>query len=116
MLGPYEHADCPHFSTVYGHFPPELRFNQDQVPLPFVLSMDSTYTLTEDTDVHVSFPNDALRKRQFIMHIIANTGEGENKLGYTTLVCKGSSRGRCKQYEVAEWDPELPCFGRKMHG
>ena len=52
--------------------------------------MENTYTLEEDGDMHISYPSESLCKRQFVIHIIINTGEAENKMGYTTLVCEDS--------------------------
>mgnify|MGYP000609983595 CR=1 FL=1 len=34
--------------TIWGRFPPELRYNMDQVPLSFVNGQDTTFT-TADT-------------------------------------------------------------------
>ena len=65
----------------------------DQVPLPFVVSQDSTCTDDEDKDVHVKAPSDALRKRQFTMNVICNAGEGEERDGHTVLTCKGRQKG-----------------------
>ena len=58
------------FTTKWGRFPPHLRYNTDQVPLPFVVNQESTYTNEEDNDVHIaSHGKGDLRKRQFTMHI-----------------------------------------------
>ena len=48
VLGPFEGIHCPNFHTVHGRFPPEARFNQDQVLLPFIVSME-TLTLWKRT-------------------------------------------------------------------
>ena len=60
-------------NTFCGYFPPYLRFNIDQYPLPLVVSQDSTFTIETDNDTHIKCPNKALQKRQFIMHIVFNT-------------------------------------------
>lgn len=107
-LGPFKGVYFPHFCTVYGRFPPEARFNEDQVPLLFPVPMGSTCTVLEDSDIHISYPSESLRKRQFVMRIIVNTEEGEYKLGYATLACKGSPNGQHKQCEIASWDDKVP--------
>ena len=47
----------------------------DQVPLPFVVNQESTFTDENDKYVHMSAPSDALRKRQFTMHVIYDAGK-----------------------------------------
>jgi hypothetical protein len=64
----------------------------DPVPLPFVVSQDSTFTTADDDDVDISAPSEALMKRQFTMHIFINAGEGDKGGGYTALVCKGKTQ------------------------
>jgi hypothetical protein len=67
----------PNFTEKHGRFPPHLRYNYDQVPLPFVVSQDETYTILEDTDVIIAGNGKGdLHKRQFTMHIVINAGEG----------------------------------------
>ena len=112
-LGPFEFVHCPHFSTVHGRFPPETRFNQDQVPLPFVVSMENTHTLKENDDARMTCPSESLRKRQFIMHIVVNAGEGDKKMGCVALTCKGSPNGRRKPCEIAAHDDRFPMTFQK---
>ena len=50
---------------LWGRFPPERRYNMDQVPLPFVNGQDETFTMEEDNDVNLKCPKESLRKRQF---------------------------------------------------
>ena len=71
----------------------------DQVPLLFVVSKDNTYTTKDDKNVHVAAPSEALRKRQFTMHIIMNASSGKKRHGYTSLIYKGSEKGRRKPTE-----------------
>ena len=61
--------------SIWGRFPPELRYNMDQVPLPFVNGQDETFTM-EDDDV-----KESLRKRQFTMHLVFNAGTGDKGHG-----------------------------------
>ena len=106
-LGPFEFVHCPHFSTVHGRFPPETRFNQDQVPLPFVVSMENACTLEEDDDARMTCPSESLRKRQFVMHIVVNAGEGDEKMGCMTLTCKGIPNGRREPCEISARDDRV---------
>ena len=48
-----------------GRFRPEEIYNMDQVPLPFVVNQERTFTTEDDKHVHISAPSDSLRKRQF---------------------------------------------------
>ena len=62
----------------------------DQVPLPFVVSQDSTFTTEDDSDVHIAGTGKGnLRKRQFTMHIYVNAGQGEDADDYAELICRG---------------------------
>ena len=55
ILSRREGEDLDHqFTKEWGRFPPHLRYNMDQVTLPFVDSQDSTYTVQQDTDVHIA--------------------------------------------------------------
>ena len=53
---------------------PQQRHDMDQVPLPFVVSMESIYAMGNDDDVHVSCLNEALRKKQFAVYIFVTPG------------------------------------------
>ena len=66
--------------------------------------MDPTSTTDDDSDVNISLPNDALRKRQFTMHVCCNACEGEKRDGYKNLVCKELPRGRRKEIEKMSLD------------
>ena len=51
----------PRQGGLWGRFPPARRYNMDQVPLPFVVSQDDTFTMEEDTDVNIKCPKESLR-------------------------------------------------------
>ena len=53
--------------SLWGRFPPQNRYNMDQVPLPFVNGQDSTFTTEKDDTVNLKCPKESLRKRQFTM-------------------------------------------------
>ena len=104
------------FTEKWGRFPPHMRYNMDQVPLPFVVSQDSTYTIDEDTDVQVAGHGKGdLRKRQFTMHIMMNSGEGELRDGYVELICRGKiiDGSRFSLAERSQWNKNVPMYFQK---
>jgi len=46
----------------HAQFPPERRYNMNQVPLPFVNGQDDTFTMEDDNDVNIKCPKESLRK------------------------------------------------------
>ena len=107
---------CKDFSEKWGRFPPKLRYNFDQVPLPFVVSQDETFTTADDTDVHVAGHGKGdLRKRQFTMNIYINAGEGEDADGYVELICKGKCLWgkRFSATEKAAWHKNVNMWFQK---
>ena len=93
-----------------------MRYNTDQVPLPFVVDHDSTYTTEEDTDIHIAGSGKGdLRKRQFTMHIYVNAGMGDMRDGYIELICKGKVLlgGRYSPAERAAWDERVNMYFQK---
>ena len=73
----------------FGRFPPRLRYNVDQVPLPFIVNQDSTYTLDDDDDVQIAGTGKGdLRKRQFTMNVYVNAGENSCALECPIIVFK----------------------------
>ena len=104
--------DGEDIDSIYGRFPPERRYNIDQVPLPFVVSQEFTFTLNEDTNIHITCPNETLRKRQWTMHLTVNAGEGENKDAWVDLVTKGTGT-RVKAEEVSRYHPSVGMFWQK---
>ena len=99
-------TDLQEVDSLYGRFPPHLRFNMDQCPLPFVVSQDTTFTVASDNDVHIKCPGEALRKRQFTMHVVYNAGNGARRAGWVDLVCKGTGK-RIRQTEKELLMPAL---------
>jgi len=68
----------------------------------------------EDKGAHVKAPSDALRKRQFTMHVICNAGEGDERYGYTALTCKGKHKGgRRTAIEKNAWNKKIPVLFQK---
>ena len=101
--------------SIWGRFPPSRRYNMDQVPLPFVVSQEFTFTLNEDCNVHITCPNEALRKRQWTMHIIVNAGKGVSRHAWVDLVTKGTGT-RIKKEEKERYHPSVEMFWQKMPG
>ena len=112
-LAPRSNTFCPDFTIEYGRFPLERRYNMDQVPLPFVVNQESTYTVDSDVNVHIKDPSEALRKRQFTMHLFVNAGEGEKRDGCTCLICKGAIIGWRKTIEKTAWNKKVKVLFQK---
>ena len=104
------------YTDKWGRFPPHLRYNMDQAPLPFVVNQEITYTLDCDNDVHKAGhgKGDSL-KRQFTLHIYVNAGVGEQRDGYIELICKGKVLlgGRFSPAERAAWDKRVNMYFQK---
>ena len=66
--------------------------------LPFVVNQEYTCTANEDSNICITYSAEALRKRQFTMHVVANASIGEKREGYVDVVCKGDR----KRISVAE--------------
>ena len=81
----------------------------DQVPLPFVVSQEFTFTLEEDSNVHITCPSEALRKRQWTMHVVVNAGEGNDSHAWVDLVTKGTGT-RTKAEEKARYHKGVDMF------
>ena len=94
---------------LWGRFPPEKRYNMDQVPLPFVVSQNDTFTMDDDNDVNIKCPREALQKRQFTMHQVFNAGKGDKAHGWCELVCRGTGK-RIAQAETDLYDEDIEVF------
>ena len=105
-------TDLQEVDSLYGRFPPHLRFNMDQCPLPFVVGQETTFTVASDSDVHIKCPGEALRKGQFTMHVVNNAGNGARRAGWVDLVCKGTGK-RVRQTEKELWDARVSVYFQK---
>ena len=56
-------------------------------------SVDATETLTEDSDMRFSCPNEVFHKRQFIMQIIVNFRDYDDRHEKNTMARKVSPKG-----------------------
>ena len=61
-----------------------------QVPLPFIVNQEDTFTMDDDNDVNIKCPKEALRKRQFTMHQVVNAGKGDKAHGWCSMVYRGA--------------------------
>ena len=105
---PYREGYVGTFSPQYGRFPPERRYNMDQIPMPFVVDQDSTFTTEDDEHVHIRGTGaDGLNKRQYSAHVFINAGnKEENTHGYIDLICRG--KGVCiTQLEKDSYNPNI---------
>lgn len=109
LLSPIQDAIS---DPLWGRFPPANRYNMDQVPLPFVVSQEFTFTLKTDNNVHITCPSEALRKRQWTMHVVVNAGVGEAKAGWVDLISKGKGV-RIKKEEVTRYHQDVDMFWQK---
>ena len=65
-------------------------------------------------DAHAKASSDALRKRQFAIHIFCNTREGDKRDGYTVLIHKGKHKGsRRTAIEKNVWNKKVPILFQK---
>ena len=74
----------------------------DQVPLPFVVSQDDTFTMDDDHDVRNI-------KCQFTMHQVFNAGKGDKAHRWCDLVCRGAGK-RIAQAETDLYDEDIEVF------
>ena len=106
ILCPRDNEEC---DEIYGRFPPSRRYNMDQVPLPFVVSQEFTFTLNEDVNIHMTCPSEALRKRQWTMHCIVNAGAGDDRHAWVDLVSKGTGKQISKE-ETSRYNKSVGMF------
>jgi len=109
FLPPCEDDGDDERDALWGRFPPERRYNMDQVPLPFVVSQDDTFTMDGDNDVNIKCPKESLRKRQFTMHQLYNTGVGDKAHGWCNVVCRGTVK-RISKAEKNLYDNDVNVF------
>ena len=84
----------------------------DKVTLPFTVSREFTFTLKEDSDVHITCHNKAIRKQQWKMHCIINTGKDTSRHTWVDLVSKGTDT-RIKREEVVRYNESVNIFWQK---
>ena len=50
-----------------------------------------TFTVSEDTNIQITYPSEALQTRCWTMHVIVNAGNEDERHAWVDLVCKGTS-------------------------
>jgi hypothetical protein len=77
-----------YFSDAWGRYPPERRYNMDQVPLPFNVDQQTTFTMGDDSHMHIRGTRaDGLSKRQYTW---TNAGKGLESQVYIDLIAPGT--------------------------
>ena len=91
---------------MFGIFPPERRYNMDQIPMPFIVEHSDTYTEEDDENVHVrGTGSEGLTERQYTVHIFINAGDTpENTHGYVDMICRGKGT-RISRIEKDSYNP-----------
>ena len=89
-------------NPLWVQFPPEIRYNMDQVNIPFVVNHDRTFTTHDNNDIHISAPSDDLRKRKFTVYVVFNTVSGDKRQGFVDIDCKGTGK-RISKKEQDIW-------------
>ena len=71
---------------LWGRFHTELCLNMYQVQFNFVVNHARTFTTHDDYDIHIYVPSDALRKRQFIIHVVVNEEAGDKHQSFVDIL------------------------------
>ena len=102
---PYRNGHIGSYDGMFGRFPPDRRYNMDQVPMPFVVEQNDTYTEETDCHVHVrGVGSEGLSKRQYTVHVFINAGGTGN--GYIDLICRGQGK-RVSQVEKEAYNTKV---------
>ena len=102
-------------NPLWGIFLPDICYNMDQVPFPFVVNQDSTLTTHDDNEIPISAPSDALRNIQFTIHVVVNVVEGDKLQGFVDIFCKGTGK-RIYKTEQNILYARSKVFSRIIHG
>ena len=108
VLPPRPDTPKDHWDWTWGRFPPERRYNMDQVPLPFVVDQGSSYVESKEQHIQICSTGSAgLTKRQFTAHIFSNAGTGEKGDAWIEMIARGTGKG-ITALEKAGWNPKVP--------
>ena len=108
------------YDDKWGRFPPSMRYNVDQTPLPFVINRDRTYHNFEEGEsqrhdkVWISQPGSGLDKRQCTLQVCLRASGKQPKLG---IIFRGKGKGISADEKLA-WNGCLfsaKCMGRCYH-
>ena len=92
---PYREGHVGSYHPHYGRFPPERRYNMDQIPMPFIVDQNTTFTFEDDEHVQVRGTGAAegLNKRQYTAHVFINASlECSTSYGYIDMICRGTGK------------------------
>ena len=102
-------------NSKWGRFPPETRYNCDQIPLPFVVDMKRTYEKKGVKEVWINQNAPGSDKRFCTLHAIFRpTGGRMLPQPKPVLVFRGLGK-RISLVEKNSWDPRvvvIKCMGR----
>ena len=116
FLAPRDDSPAEDHETIWGRAPPpELRYNMDQVSLPFVNGQDTTFTTDDDVDVNLKCPKESLRNANIQCISFVMQGKGIKHMG-----CASWYSG-ARDYELIKVKKRfgiqmLKCFGKTKHG
>ena len=102
-------------NPLWGSFPIEICYNMDQVPLNIVVNHDSTFAKHDNNYIHISAPSNALRKRQFTLHVVVNAGSGYKHQGFVDIFSRVQVKEFLKQSRIYDMQ-EVKSFPRIMNG
>ena len=75
---PYRNGHVDSYHLHYGRFPPERRYNMDQIRMPSVIDQDATFTTEDNEHVHIKGTGvEGLNKRQYTVNVFINAGDNE---------------------------------------
>ena len=95
--------------------PPSHQYNMYHVPLPFVILQESTFIFLEDVNIRINCPNEAMIKRQCMIHVVSNAGNGVLMYYWVDLVNKGLGK-RIREEEKVRYHPIVDMIWQNMHG
>jgi hypothetical protein len=80
----------------------------DQIPMPFIVDQDKTFTTDDDDHCQVKGTGaEGLNKRQYTAHVFINAGDTEETAqGYIDLICRGSGT-RISRLEKESYNSEV---------
>ena len=103
---PFLNGHIGSYDSIFGRFPPERRYNIDQIPMPFIVEQSDTYIGEDDEHVRVQGTgSEGLTKRQYTVHVFINAGDTpENTHGYVDIICHGKGT-RISRIEKDSYNP-----------
>ena len=70
---PFRNGHIGSYDSMFGRFPPERRYNMEQIPMPFIVEHSDTYTEEDDEQFHVrGTGSEVSTKRKYTVNIFIN--------------------------------------------